>query len=238
MKKTIVAIAAAFAGLLFTSCEKIVGTGPVVTELRNASNFTGVSSEFSGKVNIHTGNSFKVEATAQQNILDVLHTDVINGVLHIDFADNVNIRTHQDVMVSITMPLLDYLRLSGSGNVDVVGTVAAGSFDTQLSGSGIISIQDLQVNGTLDARISGSGNMYIYNGSTTHEKLQVSGSGSINFSNLAASTAEAVISGSGNIKLKAEQSLDAFISGSGSVYYTGDPLVTAYVSGSGKVKKM
>lgn len=236
MKKTLVTAIALFSIFLFTSCEKVIGTGPVETETRNLSNFTGVSSGFSGKVNIQIGNSFQVDVSAQRAVMNVLRTNVSGGVLYIDFKNNVHVRTTEEVLVSITMPLLDYVRLSGSGDINVTGEVSSGSFNAQVSGSGNINLQKLETSGTLDARLSGSGDINIYNGTAAHEKLQLSGSGGINFAGLTAATAEAHISGSGNIRVKVEQSLDARISGSGSIYYAGNPQVSSQISGSGKVK--
>ena len=49
MKKlsVVVLLAAAFI-IIFPSCEKVVGEGPLVTQTRTVGNFTGVSSEMSG----------------------------------------------------------------------------------------------------------------------------------------------------------------------------------------------
>jgi len=57
--------------------------------------------------------------TAQQNILDVLQTNVASGVLHIDFKDNVRVKNYEEIIVNITAPTVDYLRLSGSGYMNV-----------------------------------------------------------------------------------------------------------------------
>src|SRR5215470_16434225 len=77
------------APIIFSSCRKVIGKGPLVTQARSVSNFTGISFETSGNAYVTTGPAYKVEITAQQNILDVINTNVVNGVLHIDFKDNV-----------------------------------------------------------------------------------------------------------------------------------------------------
>jgi len=109
----------------FSSCRKVVGEGPLVTETRAVGNFTGVSFETSGKVNLTIGPDFRLELTAQQNILDVLQTNVASGVLHIDFKDNVRVKNYEEVIVNITAPTVDYLRLSGSGDMNVTGNNVA-----------------------------------------------------------------------------------------------------------------
>lgn len=236
MKKTFLALMAVIAIFSFTSCEKVVGTGPVVTETRTVSSFTGVSAAFGGQVNIRIGSPLKVEVSAQQNVLNVLETEVNGGVLNIDYENGVYVKNSQQVKVDITMPYADYLKLSGSGNMDLLGNNISNNLTLQVSGSGNISLQEIQVTGILDSRISGSGDMSIYAGTVGHEELQISGSGSMSFVGVQATTADTHISGSGDIRLKVSQTLDAHISGSGSVFYSGTPQVITQISGSGKVR--
>lgn len=224
------------AGLfIFSSCTKVVGEGPLVTEQRSVGNFTGISSEMSGKVNFTIAPVYKVEVTAQRNILDVLQTNVVNGVLHIDFKNSVIVKTHEDVTINITAPAADYFRLSGSGNMDVYGDVAASNLQVKLSGSGNIAIEKAVVVNKIDAEMSGSGNINIMNGSAVNEDLRISGSGEINVAGVAAENAVTHTSGSGDMKVMLSKKLDAKISGSGSVYYHGNPIISTQISGSGKV---
>ncbi|MET0392880.1 MAG: head GIN domain-containing protein [Chitinophagaceae bacterium] len=237
MKNKVIAVLVLFSCIV-TSCtkERLVGEGPVVTETRSLSGFTGVSSGCSGRVNFRVDPVYKVEVTAQQNILDVLRTRVVNGVLDIDFKNNVNIRRHEDIVINVSAPSAGYFRLSGSGSIYTEGSMATNRLTLEVSGSGSMFLQQAVIAGKLDARISGSGSMTIAAGSAGNEELHISGSGNMDFSNLAAAQAETHISGSGDMKVNLSQSLDARISGSGSVYYKGNPLITTHISGSGKVK--
>jgi hypothetical protein len=221
--------------IICPSCEKVIGEGPLVTQTRAVTNFTGVSSEMSGKVNVTIGPEFKVEITAQQNILDVLNTNVIDGVLHIDFKNGVRVRHYEDMLVNISAPYADYFRLSGSGNMDVTGNVAANNLKVILSGSGDIGVQNAVVADKIDADVSGSGNIRIMDGSAVNEDLSISGSGNIELVDVPAQNGVTHISGSGDMKVVLSQSLDAHISGSGSVFYHGNPIISTHISGSGKV---
>jgi len=236
MKNLSVAVLlAAVALFIFPSCEKVVGEGPLVTQTRNVGNFTGVSSEMSGKVNFTIAPDFKVEITAQQNILDVLNTNVVNGVLHIDFRNNVRVREHEDLLINITAPYADYFRLSGSGNMNVQGDVAANNLKVTLSGSGDIAVQNAVIGDKIDTDISGSGNISIANGAAVNEDVDISGSGKVEMAGVAAQNAVTHTSGSGDVKLALSTNLDAHISGSGSVYYHGNPIISTHISGSGRV---
>ena len=235
MKKFVVLGSLAGAMFIFHSCEKVVGEGPLVTQTRSVSNFTGISSEMSGKVNFTIAPDYKVEITAQQNILDVLNTNVVNGVLHIDFKDNVRVRAHEDLLINITAPYADYFRLSGSGNMNVQGDVAANNFKVTLSGSGDISVQNAVIADKIDAEVSGSGNISVANGSAVNEDVDISGSGKVEMAGVDAQNAVTHTSGSGDVKLALSKNLDAHISGSGSVFYHGNPIISTHISGSGRV---
>lgn len=234
MKKSIAGLLVA-ALFIFPSCTKVIGEGPLVTELRSTANFTGISSEMSGKVNVTIGPNYKVEVTAQRNILDVLQTNVVNGVLHIDFKNGVKVKTHEDITINITAPVADYFRLSGSGNVDVHGDIAANNLQVKLSGSGNINIQKVIIANKINADMSGSGNISIINGSAINEDLKISGSGNIDLAAVAAENVIAHTSGSGNMKVMVSKNLNAKILGSGIVYYRGNPIISTQISGSGKV---
>src|SRR5262249_14520299 len=150
------------------------------------------------------------------------NTNVINGVLHIDFKNSVRVRSYEDITVNISVPSADYFRLSGSGNMDVIGNVAANNLKVTLSGSGDIAVENAVVSDKIDADVSGSGNIRIMNGSAINEDLDISGSGNIELVDVQAQNGVTHISGSGDMKVVLSQSLDARISGSGSVFYHGN----------------
>ncbi len=235
MKKFLAVVSLAAAIFIFPSCRKVVGEGPLVTQTRSVGNFSGVSSEMSGKVNFAIASEYKVEITAQQNILDVLNTNVVNGVLHIDFKDNVRVREHEDLLINITAPYADYFRLSGSGNMNVQGDITANNLKVTLSGSGDITVQNAVIADKIDAEVSGSGNISIANGSAVNEDVDISGSGKVEMPGVNAESAVTHTSGSGDVKLAVSKNLDAHISGSGSVYYHGNPIISTHISGSGRV---
>ena len=223
-----------------TSCERevITGSGPSVTETRSVSNFTGVSHQVPGKVNFTVGPVFRVEVTAQQNILNVMYTENISGRLTIGFRNNVRVREHEDIIVNITAPTADYFSLSGTGDINVDGDLNINGLYLGVSGVGNINVQKAVINGNLHAKISGSGNIRVGTGSTLTEELNISGSGNMDFADVTASKAETRTSGSGSMKVNVSQRLEANISGSGSVYYKGNPTVIKKITGSGEVRPL
>jgi len=223
--------------LLTTSCEKINGEGPVVTESRDVSGFSGIDFRIGGDVYFKKDSVYKVEVSAQQNILDKLDTYVSDGNLVIKPRNGIHILSYKDVRVMVSGPEMNQLRVSGSGNISTGDAFATSTIDMDVSGSGKITVVDMTAD-YADLKISGSGDIKIQNGTITEEKLKISGSGSIDLTNVTAAKATTTTSGSGDIWLQVSESLNATISGSGSVYYKGNPIIDTKISGSGKVAHM
>ncbi|MEO8764425.1 MAG: head GIN domain-containing protein [Ginsengibacter sp.] len=234
MKKLCVVLLSVALIAFFGSCRKVVGEGPSITENRPIAGFTSVASSISADVFYQQDPVFKVEIVAQQNILNIIETNLVNNELVIKFRSGVLVRSHENIIVHVSSPDMHGLKISGSGNIIVADSITTDNMDLTLSGSGNINVNKLWAP-TLDANISGSGNIRIVEGSAITEKLRISGSGDINVSNVAATYVTTTTSGSGKTDVNASESLDVTISGSGSVYYTGNPVINTYISGSGKV---
>src|SRR4051812_18587225 len=99
----------ALIALTLHSCTKVTGEGPVVSENRNINNFSKVAASFSGEVIYSQAPDFKVEIQAQQNIIDVLETPVINNELVVRYKKGVNVRSHEDIKVLVSSPMISSL---------------------------------------------------------------------------------------------------------------------------------
>ena len=216
------------------SCRKLTGEGPVVSETRAVTNFSGIDQRVGASVYYSQAPDHKVQVSGQRNILDNLETYVSNNKLVIKFRDGLQVRSHEGIRVEVSAPQVTSLRLSGSGNFMSVVLLTPASLEVTISGSGDMSIAELTT-AYLEATISGSGNITVAKGAAAEEKLKISGSGNLNLEQVHAASVTANTSGSGTTKVTATQSLNVTISGSGNVYYKGLPQVNASISGSGKV---
>jgi hypothetical protein len=214
-----------FVGLLVTAgvvtgCNSIGGppvvrgSGVVVSETRDVAGFSDVRVDGSGDVIIEQTGTESLTVVADDNILPLLKTRVVDGVLHLGPARNVNIHTSKPVRYHVTTKQLNGVGVSGSGSIRATG-IDADQFSADISGSG-------------SANLSGRAD------SAT---LSVSGSGSYEAGNLRSKTVKVSISGSGDAVVDASDRLDAAISGSGSVRYSGSPSVNQRVSGSGSIAR-
>lgn len=218
-----------------SSCRKVSGTGPVVSETRSVSGFSEIKSAFSGDIIITPSTNYNVRIEAQQNIIDVIETVLNDGILTLRVKNNTVIRPDSRVKVYISSPDIRGIIVSGSGNVQFTDAIVTSDLYLKVSGSGNINIFKLTAN-SVDANISGSGEININDGSVVEEMVDISGSGSMDLSNLVATSSDVKIAGSGDARVFVTNKLKVRISGSGSVYYRGTPSVDVSISGSGRLK--
>lgn len=205
--------------MALASCKKdrVSGSGEIATETRNVANFYNVSVSGSTNVIITRGDNFEVKVKAYENIIPYLETKVQDGTLLIAFKENSNI-SNDNSEVFITMPSLNSVATSGSGNISSTGEfLGSGNFKASTSGSGDISIGG---------------------GTAGNFQINISGSGDVKSFGFTAQQTVVNIEGSGNAEVTVLQNLNADIKGSGNVYYKGNPpTVNSKISGSGQVIK-
>jgi len=204
-------------------------------ETRNLAGFTKVSFGVPGNLYIHFGSDFKVILEGDKDFLADIETEVSGDKLVIK-KDNWTQFNNKKVIVNITMPSIEGLGVSGSGQAEISDAVKTGDLDPGVSGSGKLFINDV-VAVNLDCGISGSGDIIIKGtGSIDEAEISISGSGSYTGELLKIKSAEIAISGSGSCDCNVTETLEAQVSGSGNVTYSGNPKIDAKVSGSGRVR--
>ena len=103
----------------FSSCTYTTGNGPIVEKGFAKDRFQGVELEGSFNVNINQGASQNVVVSGQENIIDKLKMDVMDGVLHISLEPGSYF--NYDLVINLTLPTLERVKLSGSGDI-MLGT--------------------------------------------------------------------------------------------------------------------
>ncbi len=227
--------------ILFTALLLLVGLA-VSTQAQdrrkvNVSGFEGVNLGGSGNVYIRQGSTFSVEFSGSDELFEEMKFDVRGNTLNIGRKNNSWWSSSKGrYEVYITMPSLEKLGVSGSGNLEVEGTFKTDDLDISVSGSGEIQ---LAVNSAdVDVSVSGSGKVQV-SGTGRNMICHISGSGKVDGKDFKVENVDAHISGSGSVYIHATESIESRISGSGSVYYTGEPKkLNNNSSGSGKIRKM
>ena len=221
--------------IVSSSCKKVTGKGPVVTESRQTATFDGVELRFSADVYFTQANDFKVELQSQENILDEIETTVINNNLVIRTRhSDTRFRTNDGIQIFVSGPDVRSFTVDGSGFMETKGVITPANLQLKVKGSGNIKINNVTTT-EVNAEIDGSGMIAVNSGNANRASADIEGSGLIDISGITVKDANASVRGSGNISLFATQTLQANISGSGTIFYKGSPAVTKHISGSGSV---
>ena len=189
------------------------GSGDLKTETRQVDSFDKISLSGSYDIFVRVGEEQTVSLTFDDNLLDLIETDVRRNTLRI-YSDE-SFSSHRSCRVEITVPSLSDVSISGSGSVKVTN-LSGEEFSLSISGSG-------------DAEIDGN---------VVELSISVSGSGDVDTRNLEAEDADVRVAGSGDVTVYASKRLKAHVSGSGDIDYYGNPeKVSSHVSGSGTIQK-
>nr|WP_317614836.1 head GIN domain-containing protein [Hymenobacter psychrotolerans] len=168
-----------------------------------------------------------------------LETTVDNGRLRIGTkreerkAFTYSTRFDGTVTVYITVPAIEELSVSGSGQLKTEGDLKAEALSLGVSGSGQLTVPKLTAD-KLQSTVSGSGEITVAGTCPQHE-ARISGSGNVRASDLRTEASAIRISGSGDGRLYARRSLEASIAGSGDVYVRGGANVKSKIAGRGRV---
>ena len=213
------------------SKETVKGSGEVVAEERQLSEFKTIKLKGVGRVILTQGSTHFINIETDDNIMPLIETEVQNDQLVIS-QGNYNLRPTK-LVFNITVAHLKGIAISGAGDVIGKSRFAADDFAAKISGSGDMDLE-LDV-ANLETAISGSGSMNLTGRADRHD-AQISGSGKINAFDMQARNVSLKISGSGDCKVNATEILHTRISGSGDVFYKGHPRISSKISGSGSLE--
>jgi hypothetical protein len=205
------------AGLLLSlvsACSVVTGSGETGTETRQITGFSKVELVETGEVTIEQGTTDSVSIEADDNVLPVLTSDVVDGTLKLGRKPGTEVITRNPVRYRVTLTKLAGINLSGAGSV-TGSNLRAGELEVDISGSGIVNL----------------------NGSVDTQRIRLSGSGRYDAADLTSQVAAAELSGTGDVILSVERELTVNISGAGTVSYAGDADVDKSISGVGRLVK-
>ena len=216
--------------------KRVEGSGKIVKQNRQVSNFHQVAIGISGDVDIRTGGTEGVTVETDDNVLPLIETVVENGTLHIrTVKNNMHFNTrHMRVLVQVRS--LDTVSVGGSGNV-TADQLRGERVTVDVGGSGSFNVQSVQAP-SVEISLGGSGNLKAAGGNAEHLQVSIGGSGNVQVGRLAARDVNVSIGGSGQATVAASKSLNVSVAGSGDVGYYGDPQVSKSMMGSGTVKRL
>jgi len=222
-------------GLTYGNGPRTSGSGRVVDETRALVGFTALVLSAPVDVTLKAGNSERATVRADDNLLPLIETRVIDGRLEIGIKSGASFRTRHPLKATVEFKQLDAIRIKGSGDVRA-DTIKAPVLEIAIGGSGDVTIDQVEVD-ALAVSVHGSGDV-IARGRAVSVGVVVDGSGDVDVAGVEARQAAVRIRGSGDVKVNAADTLEVDVSGSGDVRYRGLPQIKKKVRGSGTVAPM
>ncbi len=212
--------------------------GPVTTKEYDFTDFTGIEIGHAFELEVTPSDTCKVTITAYESILDRIDVSRAGSTLKIDM-DAWFFSWHSTPKVTITMPVLRDLDMSGASQGTITGFRSSEDFTLDLSGASQLDI-DLEagefesvitgasrLNGYLkatDSRIELSGaSQANLTGSGDNLILDASGASRGELSDFPVVDAEIELSGASNAVVNVSGRMDVDLSGASSLEYYGNP---------------
>ena len=214
----------------FGSGEK--GNGVVVEETREITEeFTEVSASEGIDVFVTQGSDFDISVEADENIMDLIGTDIRNGKLKIHAIENIGRATKK---VYVTLPKVSSLIASSGSHLTTENMIQADKLQVDASSGAIIDanvkVTNMEIDASSGANISLEG---------TAKEVFVDGSSGANIkaNELQTLVCNADASSGANISIDVTENLTAEASSGGNISYKGNPSVQKNKSVSGSVHK-
>ena len=181
------------------SSSQVKGNGKSVSEIRELSEFTEIEMNIGyDKITVNFGPAQSLEIIGDENIVPIIKTKVINGVLTI--SSDSSLQTEAESEIIIYMESLKKFIFDGVGE-SIIKKIDEQKFTCTLNGVGSCELS----------------------GAVVNFELSVNGVGSINAKELIGDKVVASLNGVGSAEVYATNSLNASVNGIGGLTYYGDP---------------
>jgi len=211
------------------------GSGRLVSEQRDVSGFDKVVFGSFGDLSITQGEQESLIIEADDNLLEHIESNVVNGVLSLGFELNYHFVLPTHIHYTLVVKDLSSIQLSGVGSVEI-GELHTGSLSMDLSGTGNLTVANLRAD-RLNVVISGLGGVEAA-GKVRDLDIHISGAGNFKGGSLHSQTSHIRVSGLGDATVWVDNSLDVVVSGTGGIEYYGRPQISQTISGLGDLKSL
>ena len=231
--KTITKISAVLVLFLTTSCmfNGVKGNRNVKTQKRNiSSNFEAIRVSNGIDVYLTMGNKTSLTLEADENLHDIILTEVEDGVLHIHTDDNVNIWSAKSRKIYLTAEKINEIKINSGAELISENTIEAEDLKVSTTSGAdvklIVDVTNLSCTTTsgADARLKGKADHFVAK-STSGSGLKASG--------LETKTCKARVTSGADISVNVTEELDASATSGGDIRYTGNPKKIRKNSSSG-----
>ena len=229
------------------------GSGEVALKSYDVAAFSGIALSSDGTVTVLPGD-FAVTASAEDNILPTLQVETRDDTLvvwrDVDWIDG--IRPTVPIRVTVTVPQLKSVAVSGSGRVVIRG-VGSPVVDYSVSGAGALDLVDVPAarvridvvgSGTVSASgiratelaaVLRGGAQAVVAGTADVSTVNVSGSGLYRGAHLRARQVVAEVDGAAQAFVWADEGLTARVGGVARLGFRGNPAVEETIQRDGRL---
>jgi hypothetical protein len=225
-------LAACMLSVSFSSClfmgPSIKGDGNVVEDERDVGSFSDVRVTSGMNVHFVQGDTLKVVVVADENLLDMIETNVISGTLEIKTLANIWSATSKKVVV--TAKRLREIQAAAGSNAFSENQLQSDNLKLRASSGSNVRL-DIDA-GLLEISASSGANIYL-TGSAKHLIAKTSSGGNLKAEDFMAEVSDIKVSSGSNAWVTAMKELTAHASSGGNVFYYGSPDKTNTSSSSG-----
>lgn len=232
-------VIASILALLASSCmldvnwgSGVRGNGQVVEESRDIpEEFTAVTASEGLDVFVSQGADFSIRVEADENVIELIGTDIRDGKLKVHAIKNIGRATKN---IYVTLPEVTGLYASSGADLIVRGSVETGKIRLDSSSGADLQVDlmadevEASCSSGADIRVSGRANLLYADASSGSD---------IKAQDLEVKTCHANASSGADIGLLVTESLTADASSGADIRYSGDARVEAKKSASGSVHK-
>ncbi len=211
------------------------GNGNVVTKERSVSeDFTEVKGSTGLDVYLTEGAENKIVVEADENLMDLIETNISNGKLTIRSSKNIG--RSKSKKIHVTYVRLD--KIEASSGADVMGNSVIKSETLSLDSSSGADIEVEVFSNELYAETSSGADIDV-SGKANKFYANASSGSDLDAKKLEVITCNAKASSGADIIVNVKEKLDAKASSGGDVRYYGDPVIANKNQGrSGSIRKM
>ncbi|MGB0895791.1 MAG: head GIN domain-containing protein [Flavobacteriaceae bacterium] len=226
--------------ILFSSCNfdinisGVKGNGNVITQKRLSDvKFTKIDASEGLDVYLTKSISTAVNVQADENIQDLIITEVKNGTLYIHTSSSLGKVHAKKVLVNFTM--LNEVNSSSGAEIHTTNFIISDTIEVNASSG---SDQDIAIKATNIKCSASSGAEINLSGNTTNIMANASSGAEINAKQLVSEICDSNASSGAEIDLNCNKTITAEASSSADISYSGNPNnVTVSESSSAKITK-
>lgn len=215
--------------------DSVKGSGDLITQEFDVSDFDRISMEGFGEVNIGQGDEESLFVTTDDNLMEYVAVTVRGNTLVLTLSDtpkNHGISPTDGIVFDLIVKDLSRIDIGGAGDFSI-NDMVTDSLKIHIDGAGNLTLENLKAD-ELVIEFNGVGSVFA-DGVVQGQQISLNGAGSYHASDLESETAVIEISGIGDATVWVTDTLDVEINSIGNVIYYGNPRVVENINSLGNL---